>query len=100
MKRFVAVFADEKYGFETTRDCENMEETELYESETLVRKSEWVEVDFPALSRNEVVADQLRVIRHIREETVEKFSSALAVLDDRESKLLALTSDGNDSQEA
>ena len=57
----------------------------------MVKVSEPIDVQFVMLADKEIVGAQLQSIADAREEVVEKFSKALAELDNRKATLLAIT---------
>lgn len=66
-------------------------ESEMYERPGYARISEWIDVEFPTLTNDEVIQSALRSIDASEQEAREKFHAELRKFHDMRSNLLALT---------
>ncbi len=80
----VAKFKSLEYGYESVSD-EGLDHLPNY-----VRLSEYVDVEFPPLGRDEVIQKQVSALDAVRERIVEEFTGKLAEIDRRKQELLAL----------
>lgn len=85
MKQRIALFKHIEFGYETSCS-EHMEDSDKY-----VRISEYVNVEFPELSGDDQIAGQVRKLDELRDKEVAEHVQRLAAIDERKSRLLAIT---------
>lgn len=95
VKKVVALFRHVKYDnwasvFENTRDRTNPD----YKEPTYpnyVRVSEWVDLEFVELPKDQQTANAIFMLDRERESTVKEFTGKLRLIDERKAQLLAIS---------
>lgn len=89
MKMKVAVFKNTRFGYEVVSSLS-------YENDDdYVQISESIEVDFPPLTGEEVIKNQIVALDKMAEKVREKASDQLAAIEQRKAELLALPAPDN-----
>lgn len=81
----IAKYKDVEFGFEVVGN-EFLDNVESY-----VRISEFVDVEFPPISSDELIQKHVSVLDKAREKVVTEFTRKLADIDRRKSELLSIT---------
>jgi len=82
----IAQYKSVEHGYLSICDAETFDRVPEY-----IRVSEHVEVEFPALPPEDLVAQEVEALDKVRANVVEEFCDKLAIIDRRKSELLALT---------
>lgn len=90
MKMLCAVFKHAKYSTDFITECDETGECFADRNPEYVRLSETVEVEFPELPKEAIVAGQLAVLDKEREEATATYAGKLAEIADKRALLMAL----------
>lgn len=90
MKMLCAVFQHAKYNTTFVTECDETGECFADSAPEYVRLSETIEVEFPELSKETIIAGQLAALDKEKEEATAIYAERLAEIADKRALLMAL----------
>ena len=90
MKMLCAVFKNAKYNTTFIAECDETGECFADRNPEYVRLSETIEVEFPELPKETIIAKQLAALDRMKGEVMEAFAARLEEIEHKRAELLAL----------
>lgn len=100
MKMLCAVFKNTKYNTTFIAECDETGECFADKSQGYSRLSHTIEVDFPDLPKETIIAKQLAALDRMKGEVMETFAAKLEEIEHKRAELLALPAPSADEGEA
>ena len=98
MKMLCAVFKHTEYGTNVILECDETNECFADRHLGYLRLSETVEVEFPELPKETIVAKQLAALDRMKDEVMETFAAKLEAIEHKRAELLALPAPSADDE--
>lgn len=90
MKMLCAVFKNERYNTTFIAECDESLECFADTSQEYIRLSATIEVEFPELPKETIIAKQLAALDRMKDEVMEAFAAKLEAIEHKRAELLAL----------